>query len=105
MNGDAPRFTVFGKLVSFLLVAGLIGYGVYLARQRGWWPGSGSGGGSGGSRDGGGAAAEVVDVQLEVPRLAPPAPYQMKGDTVVVEISEYAGYAGLIAANGGLAPN
>ncbi len=105
MNGDAPRFTVFGKLVSFLLVAGLIGYGVYLARQRGWWPGSGSGGGSGGSGDGGGGAAEVVDVQQEVPRLAPPAPYQMKGDTVVVEISEYAGYAGLIAANGGLAPN
>ncbi|HEY7685752.1 MAG TPA: phosphate ABC transporter substrate-binding/OmpA family protein [Gemmatimonadales bacterium] len=104
-GGDAPRFTFFGKLVSFLLVAGLIGYGVYLARQRGWWPGSASGGESGGSGDGGGGTAEVVDVQLEVPRLAPAAPYQMKGDTVVVEISEYAGYAGLIAANGGLAPN
>ena len=106
MSGDTPRFTFLGKFVSLLLVAGLVWYGVVLARQRGWWPGSSAGGGTGGATSSGGeSSAEVVDVQASVPRLAPPAPYQMKGDTVVVEISEYAGYAGLIAANGGLAPN
>ena len=49
--------------------------------------------------------AELVETRTEVPRLKAPAPYEMKGDTVEVEISEYAGYAGLIAANGGLAPS
>ena len=106
MSDDTPRFTFLGKLVSLLLVAGLVYYGVVLARQRGWWPGSkgGRAGGAGGGEEQG-SAAEVIDVQAEVPRLAPPAPYQMKDDTVVIEISEYAGYAGLIAANGGLEPN
>jgi NitT/TauT family transport system substrate-binding protein len=32
-------------------------------------------------------------------------PYQPKDNTVDVELSEYAGYAGFIAANGGLAPS
>ena len=46
-----------------------------------------------------------------VPALTAPAapdaaaPYRPDGDVVVVEISEYAGYAGLIHANGGLDPN
>jgi NitT/TauT family transport system substrate-binding protein len=47
----------------------------------------------------------VAEVQVEVPKLSPPAPFQLKDNTLPVEISEYAGYAGLIAANGGLEPN
>jgi len=39
-----------------------------------------------------------------VPTLSPPAPVQIKDNIVPIEISEYAGYAGLIAANGGLDP-
>jgi NitT/TauT family transport system substrate-binding protein len=39
------------------------------------------------------------------PLLDAPAPYTPKNQIVDVDISEYAGYAGLIAANGGLAPN
>jgi NitT/TauT family transport system substrate-binding protein len=46
--------------------------------------------------------AELVETRTEVPRLKAPAPYEMKGDTIEVEISEYAGYAGLVVANGGL---
>ena len=45
-----------------------------------------------------------ADVQLEVPKLAPPAAFQLKDNTVTVEISEYAGYGGLIVANGGSTP-
>jgi NitT/TauT family transport system substrate-binding protein len=51
------------------------------------------------------ADIELVPAALAVPRLDPPGPYVVKDDVVVVELSEYAGYAGLIAANGGLEPN
>ncbi len=51
------------------------------------------------------ADAELVETRTEVPRLLPAAPYEMKDGVVAIELSEYAGYAGLIAANGGLAPN
>ena len=51
------------------------------------------------------AAPEVSEVQVEVPKLSPPAAVQITDNTIPVEISEYAGYAGLIAANGGLEPN
>lgn len=49
--------------------------------------------------------AELVETRAEVPRLKPAAAYEMKDNTVEVELSEYAGYAGLIVANGGLAPS
>ena len=32
---EQQRFTALGKIVSFLLVAGLIGLGVYMIRGRG----------------------------------------------------------------------
>jgi NitT/TauT family transport system substrate-binding protein len=51
-----------------------------------------------------GGAPEVQEVKVEVPKLSPPAAFQFKDNTVPIEISEYAGYAGLIAANGGLEP-
>jgi NitT/TauT family transport system substrate-binding protein len=47
---------------------------------------------------------EVAETQRSVPTLKPAAPFQMKDNTVVVEISEYPGYAGLIVANNGLEP-
>ncbi len=48
---------------------------------------------------------EVAEAQRTVPALKPAATYQMKDNTVVVEISEYAGYAGLIVANNGMEPS
>jgi len=50
-------------------------------------------------------AAELSETKTSVPKLDPPAAYTIKDNTVVIELSEYAGYAGLIAANGGLAAN
>ena len=49
-----------------------------------------------------GPAPEVQEAKMEVPSLDAPAPYTPKDNTLEIEISEYAGYAGLIAANGGL---
>jgi NitT/TauT family transport system substrate-binding protein len=51
------------------------------------------------------AASEVVETANETPKLPAAMPYQPKDNTVEVELSEYAGYAGFIAANGGLAPS
>jgi NitT/TauT family transport system substrate-binding protein len=95
MNGQ-PRFTVLGKLFSLLLVAGLVGLGLYMIQGR-----------AGGPRLAGdeNGEPELSEVRLEVPRLAPPGPFQLTDNTLPIEISEYAGYAGLIAANGGLEPN
>ena len=50
-------------------------------------------------------APAVMDAKLEIPRLPPPGTVQISDNVIPVEISEYAGYAGLIAANGGLDPS
>ena len=97
MTGQ-PRFTALGKLISILLVAGLVTLGVWMIRRGGTTPATSDAGPEGG------AAPEVTEVKVEVPRLSPPAPFQFKDNIVPIEISEYAGYAGLIAANGGLEP-
>jgi NitT/TauT family transport system substrate-binding protein len=99
MNGQ-PRFTALGKLVSIVLVAGLIALGAYMIAGR-----SGSDEAGGSAAEDAAEAGEVREVQVEVPKLAAPAAFQLKDNIVPVEISEYAGYAGLIAANGGLEPN
>jgi NitT/TauT family transport system substrate-binding protein len=94
---DQPRFTALGKLISVVLVAGLITLGVYMIRRGGTDSPATTATESG-------TAPEVAEVKVEVPKLSPPAPFQLKDNIVPVEISEYAGYAGLIAANGGLEP-
>src|SRR5687768_8804510 len=96
MTGQ-PRFTALGKLISILLVAGLVTLGVWMIRRGGTTPATSDAGPEGG-------APEVTEVKVEVPRLSPPAPFNYKDNIVPIEISEYAGYAGLIAANGGMEP-
>lgn len=49
--------------------------------------------------------AELVETRTEVPRLKAAGEYKMKDGVVEIELSEYAGYAGLIVANGGLEPS
>jgi NitT/TauT family transport system substrate-binding protein len=98
---DQPRFTALGKIISILLVAGLVTLGVYMLRGG---LGSGDSPTSTTADKPGETKAEVTEVKVEVPKLSPPAPFQLKDNTIPIEISEYAGYAGLIAANGGLEP-
>jgi NitT/TauT family transport system substrate-binding protein len=94
---DQPRVTFLGKLLSLALIGGLVYFGAQLLRGKEIklpsLPGQKT------------EAATVSEVQYEVPTLAPAATFELKADSVVpIEISEYAGYAGLIAANGGLEP-
>ena len=99
---DTPRFTALGKVISALLVAGLITLGAYLVlRGKITGPSSSTTSPEGEAPKG---ATELAEVKVEVPRLSPPAAFQYKDNIVPIEISEYAGYAGLIAANGGLDP-
>ena len=74
-----PRFTPLGKLLSILLVGGLIGLGAYmLVRDRAPEP---SPAGEGAAASGDGAAPEVSEVQVEVPKLSPPAAVQITDNT------------------------
>src|SRR5688572_18134932 len=94
---DRPQFTVLGKAISFLLVIGLVALGALMLMRRGTAPG-------GDAAEEDGEEPAVSEVKVEVPRLSPPAPFNHKDNIVPIEISEYAGYAGLIAANGGREP-
>jgi NitT/TauT family transport system substrate-binding protein len=101
--------TARGKIVFTLVFLILVGLGV----QR-WWPklqpGSAKSAASHAETKANGdgpssAALEFAPTQFEVPRLDPPGTYQPKDNIIDIELSEYAGYAGLIVANGGLEPN
>jgi NitT/TauT family transport system substrate-binding protein len=97
--------TTRGKIVLTILVLGVVGFGVWK-----WWdklatsPRSAQSSQST-SNDAPSSPAELVETQTEVPPLAAPAAYLPKDNIVDVELSEYAGYAGFIVANGGLEPN
>lgn len=56
------------------------------------------------AKPGSAADAELVEARREIPKLKAAGAYEPKGNTVEIELSEYAGYSGLIAANGGLEP-
>lgn len=111
------RGNAAGKFITVLLVLALLGLGGWLALKD-----MGGGGDEGRGtptttstapdRDdadapspAGGDAPDPIEPVTGTPTLDQPAAYQPQGDIVDVDISEYAGYAGLIVANGGLAPN
>ncbi len=100
--------TARGKFVFTLIFLVLVGLGV-----KRWWPRLQPGASSAPSAQHESKPGEksdekelkFADTQFSVPKLDPPAPYQPKDNIVDIELSEYPGYAGLIVANGGLAPN
>lgn len=98
--------TTRGKIVLTLLILGVVGFGAWK-----WWDKFAPTGTASTSVATSGAqsttapTAGLVETQAEVPHLAAPGTYLPKDNIVDIELSEYAGYAGLIAANGGLEPN
>ncbi|MEO5897109.1 MAG: phosphate ABC transporter substrate-binding/OmpA family protein [Vicinamibacterales bacterium] len=97
---EQPRFTFLGWAASIVLIAGLVALGAFMV-LRGRGDSKTATPGEATSTE----APEVSDVKVEVPRLSPPGTFQLKDNIIPIEISEYAGYAGLIAANGGLDPS
>lgn len=101
--------TKLGKIVFTLVVLLLAGVAVMrMASKKDDRP---SAGGSSPAADS--ASSEAGDATAafdfiapgKAPRLPSPRPYTPQDNTVVINLSEYAGYAGLIVANGGLEPN
>lgn len=114
--------TARGKFVFTILLLAVVGYGAWK-----WWDKIGPKSSSAptatsqSARSGANSADEatrtssaqgietlsagLTETLYEVPKLAAPAIYQPKDNTVDVELSEYAGYSGIIVANGGLDPN
>ena len=98
--------TTRGKLLFTLVFLALVGFGI-----KQWWPKLKPGAASTSAaqhedkESPGGPEIKLAETQYEIPKLAPAAPYAPKDNVVEIELSEYAGYAGLIAANGGLDPN
>lgn len=116
MNGvplrSKQRGNGAGKFLTFLLVIGLLGMGGWLVMRDMKKVDAPA------STD----SAQTTPVQTDAPvidgeapdpiepvdgtpQLDAAAPYVAKDNIVDVDISEYAGYAGLIVANGGLDPN
>lgn len=110
--------TARGKFVVTLLILGIAAFGAYK-----WWhrlapaalatataPASTSSTGGPTSGDASKAVAAIDDAEFvaplnSCPLLPPPAAYVPKDNTIDLELSEYAGYAGIVAANGGLEPS
>jgi len=99
-----------GKFVLTLLVLAIAGLGVAK-----WWdrlkPGAPMAASAGESKAGSAAAkaakldaADFIAPLHACPVLPPAAAYVPKDNIVDLELSEYAGYSGLIVANGGLDP-
>jgi NitT/TauT family transport system substrate-binding protein len=115
-SSSGKGLTALGKLISVVLVLGLMGLGAWIVmgqlKKPGATQGAGGGGGVSGVTNktgggGGGAVkfdtSDVVETETSVPRLDPPMAYTAAaGAPIDIELSQYAGYAGLIVANGGL---
>lgn len=106
------RGSAAGNIVTLLLLLGIIGLGVYLWLGK-KAPDDGSDGTSSTtasqSTSGDTAAAGDAPTPIEpvtgTPSLEAAATYTPKDGVLQIDISEYAGYGGLIVANGGLDPN
>jgi NitT/TauT family transport system substrate-binding protein len=95
--------TTRGKLVFTILFLALVGFGISK-----WWPQlkpQASKTPEEKRADNSEATSVLTGTQTEVPKLSAPGVYQSKDNTVDIELSQYAGYAGLVVANGGLEPN
>ncbi len=104
-DSTGPRPTALGVVVSLLLIIGLVCVGSAVVFMKARQPEVATEVTTRAEPDAAAADIELVPAATAVPRLDPAAPYVVKDNVVVVELSEYAGYAGLIAANGGLEPN
>jgi len=109
---NRPKRSPVGILVTIILCLGIIGLGgwlYYSSQQAETAPTAATTQPS--AQEAPAASSEAVDVPTPVepsagsPQIEAAAAYVVKNNVVEIDISEYAGYGGLIVANGGLAPN
>lgn len=107
------RGSAAGNIITLILLVGIIGLGVYLWLGKKGGDGAETTAASGTStsqttgkakNDDGGAPTPIEPV-TGTPPLDAAAAYVPKDNVLQIDISEYAGYGGLIVANGGMEPN
>jgi NitT/TauT family transport system substrate-binding protein len=106
------RGAAAGNIITLLLLIGVIGLGVYLWLGKKVPDGSESAGTADrtsqpGSPDAGesdGGPPSPIEPVTGTPTLEAAATYTPKDGVLQIDISEYAGYGGLIVANGGMEP-
>jgi NitT/TauT family transport system substrate-binding protein len=103
----AARGSAIGNIITFVLLIGLIGLGVYLLVGKDKPPEEAATTAEGTARPQApeGDAPEPIEPVDGTPTLEAAATYTPKDGVLQIDISEYAGYGGLIVANGGLEPN
>lgn len=109
----SQRGSAAGNLITLVLLVGIIGLGVYLwlGKKGGDGAESASTSGTSSSQTTGKAASGDGDAPAPIepvtgsPTLEAAATYVPKDGVLQIDISEYAGYGGLIVANGGMEPN
>ena len=118
MSLHRSRGSAAGNIITLVLLLGIVGLGAWL------WLGKKSGSGEApaqqqtSSRESGpkaeadsgvatpeGDAPAPIEPVVGTPTLEMANAYVPKDNTIRIDISEYAGYGGLIVANGGLEPN
>ena len=105
----SARGSAAGNLLTLLLVLALVGLGAWLVlknRAEQAAPKAGAGGPpAGGVTPPQGKVPQPIEPLTGPPQLAAPAAYEPKNGVLEIDISEYAGYGGLIVANGGMGPS
>jgi NitT/TauT family transport system substrate-binding protein len=104
---SGARGAAAGNVLALLLFAGLIALGAWLWLGR---KDAGTAATADGSRTtvvqaGDGEAPEPIEPVTGTPTLEAAGTYEPKDGVLQIDISEYAGYGGLIVANGGMEPN
>ena len=99
------RGNAAGKLLTIVLVLGLLGLGAWLVGKDLLKDGGDSLLGGLPASLGVATGPAPVEPVTGTPTLQSAVPYEMKNNIIDVDMSEYAGYGGLIVANGGLEPN
>ncbi|MFP6847909.1 MAG: phosphate ABC transporter substrate-binding/OmpA family protein [Pseudomonas sp.] len=99
------RGNAAGKLLTIVLVLGLLGLGGWLVSQDMLDKSSAPLLGGLPASLGVSNTPTPSEPVAGTPTLQSAAPYEMKNNIIDIDMSEYAGYGGLIVANGGLEPN
>src|ERR671912_278353 len=110
ITGSRSRGSAAGNIITLLLLVGIIGLGVYLwlgkgAKDEPTAAAPGSPATTAAKAEPDGDAPVPIEPVVGTPPLEAAATFTPKDGVLQIDISEYAGYGGLIVANGGLEPN
>jgi NitT/TauT family transport system substrate-binding protein len=109
MISRRQRGSAAGNIITIVLLLGLVGLGAWLWLGRKSEPAPAAGGAQTQAQTGvakpDGDAPEPIEPVTGTPTLEAANTFVPKDNVLRIDISEYAGYGGLIVANGGLDPN